>query len=133
MAPPLYPWTGEELTAETFAAAYEPALREGDQGRRWLLDAQAEKSPELRALRERIVDAFVLSQPPREIVDAREVLTGRIEVRGARVTHAPRRLRTPRLPEGGEARRRALVRLLAPRADFDAATREAQEAAHAPR
>lgn len=32
------------------------------------------------------------------------------------------------LPEGGEVRRRALARLLAPRVDFDAATREAQEA-----
>jgi hypothetical protein len=31
---PLHPATGEALTAEDFAAAYEPALREGNLGMR---------------------------------------------------------------------------------------------------
>lgn len=74
---PLHPATGEALTAEDFAAAYEPALREGNLGMRWLLDAEAEKSPELRALRDRIVDAFTLAQPPR-LISAAELLTGTI-------------------------------------------------------
>lgn len=134
---PLHPATGEALTAEAFAELYEPALREGNLGLRWLLDAQAEKDPAMRALRDRIVDAFTLAQPPREIVDAREVLTGRIEVCGTRVrrTMRPRRLRTPLLPEAGEPRRRAIARLLRhrfgcrPELDLDAPARAAREAA----
>lgn len=79
MTGPHHPLTGEPLTPDTLTSSYEEALERGDLGTRWLLDHQAEKTEELRRVRDAVIDAFTLRQPPR-IVDARAVLTGRIEV-----------------------------------------------------
>jgi len=60
----LHPYTGEPLTAESLAVAYEGA----DATLRWLLDHLTEDVPELREARELVVKA------------ARARLTGRIVV-----------------------------------------------------
>ena len=68
MTGPHHPLTGEPLTPDTLASSYEEALEQGDLGTRWLLDHQAEKTEELRRVRDAVIDAFTLRQPPR-IVD----------------------------------------------------------------
>ncbi len=60
----LHPYTGEPLTPEGLAAAYEGA----DATLRWLLDHLTEDEPELREAREQVVKA------------ARDRLSGRLVV-----------------------------------------------------